>query len=103
MQRPDGASRLAACWYSSGTLTVDVNVLDGATHQVALYMTDFDGWGRSLRVDVLDAGTGALLDSRAVSGYGGGRYFVWSIRGRVTFRLTNTGPENAVLSGVLFD
>jgi hypothetical protein len=103
MQRPNGASRLAACWYSPDSLTVDVNVIDGASHQVALYATDFDGWERTMRVDVLDAATGAILDSRTVADYGGGRYLVWSVKGHVTLQLTNTSPANAVLSGVLFD
>jgi Right handed beta helix region len=103
LQRPGGSGRIAACWYSDTAFTVDVSVLDGASHQVALYALDWDPWGRSQRVDVLDAATGAVLDSRTIAAFDGGQYLVWMVSGHVTFRLTNTGSPNAVLSGVFFD
>jgi hypothetical protein len=98
-----GASgRLAACWYSGGSFLVDVNLTDGAPHQIALYSVDWDSRGRSQRIDVIDAATGAVLDTRAMGGYENGLYLVWTISGHVTFRIVNTGPENAVLSGIFF-
>jgi RHS repeat-associated protein len=105
LQKPGASDRLAACWYSAGSYTVDVNLTDGQAHQVALYLLDWDNIGRSERVDVLDAETGKVLDSRTVSSFGGGVYEVWGLRGHVQLRLTNLGgpSSNAVASGLFFD
>ena len=103
LQRPGSADRLAACWYSDSGFTIDVNLSDGKAHQVALYSVDWDGQGRSIRVDVLDASTGSVLDTRALSSFQDGRYLVWSLTGHVTLRVANTGPRNAVASGIFFD
>ena len=59
--------------------------------------------GRVERIEVLDATTGVVLDTRTGANFGGGQYWVWDIAGRVRFRITNTGPGNAVLSGVFID
>ena len=85
------------------TFTVDVNVTDGNPHQVALYCLDWDGNnGRSARIDVLDAATGVVLDSRSVSRFSSGVYTVWNVGGHVTFRLV-AGVGNVVLSGIFFN
>jgi hypothetical protein len=63
---------------------------------------DWDGIGRSERIDVLDAVTGKVLDSRTVAGFSGGEYLVWTLGGHVLVRLTNLAGNNAVLSGLFF-
>jgi len=103
LQKPGGADRIAAVWYSPTNFTIDVNITDGQVHQIALYGLDYPLEGRSQRIDVLNATTQAVLDTRTVSGFSGGQYWVWQIGGHVTFRITNMGPGNAVLSGVFFD
>jgi hypothetical protein len=103
LQKPAApADRIAAAWYAADTFSVDLN-LTGGTHQVALYILDWDGGNRSERVDVLDAVSGKLLDSRTVGGFGGGEYLVWDLGGRVLVRLTRQSGPNAVLSGLFFD
>ncbi len=110
LQKPASTTdRMAACMYSATNFLVDVYLSDGKTHQVSLYCTDYDAynhWHRAQTIDVLDASTNAVLDSRAMSNYQNGVYMVWNIKGHVKFRLTNTvagqGP-NAVLSGMFFD
>src|SRR4029077_4211153 len=47
--------RIASTFYASTTFSVDVNITDGATHQVALYVLAFDRLGRTEIIDVLDA------------------------------------------------
>jgi hypothetical protein len=104
LQKPaNPADRVAAAWYSTGTFVVDVNVADGATHQVAMYLLDWDNNGRGEQVDVLDAASGKVLDTRTVNGFTGGEYLVWDVSGDVTFRLTRKAGNNAVLSGLFFD
>ncbi len=110
LQKPDSATdRFCACWYSGTNFIVDVNLTDGNAHQVSLYCVDYDAynnWHRAQTIAVLDADTGAVLDTRNVSNMQNGVYMVWNIKGHVKFRLTNlvsgSGP-NAVLSGVFFD
>ena len=101
-QSSTSTSRIAACWYAGSSFTVDVNLTDGQPHQVAAYLLDWDGQGRSERVDVIDAGTGNVLDSRTVSGFGGGEYLSWTLSGHVQLRFTDLAGPNAVLSGLFF-
>ena len=62
---------------------------------------DWDRVGRVDRVDILDVNNN-VLDSRVVSGFGGGQYWVWNLSGHVTVRLTTGSQYNAVVSGVFF-
>ena len=97
------AGRIAATWYADQSETLDLNLTDGAAHKVSLYALDYDRVGRSERVDVLDAATGAVLDTRIVANFAGGQYLSWKLSGHVVLRLTNLGPKNAVVSGIFFD
>jgi hypothetical protein len=100
-QKVSASDRIAACWYASGSFSIDLNFTDGKTHQVALYLLDWDARGRSQRVDILDANSTAL-DTRGISGFSGGVYLVWTLGGHVTVRITNTGPNNGLMSGLFF-
>ena len=80
-----------------------MNLTDGNSfHSVALYFLDWDNAGRSERVDVLDASSNAVLDTRTISAFQGGQYLLWNLAGHVTFQITLTGGPNAVLSGLFF-
>lgn len=99
------ADRVAACWYSGTTFSIDLTFTDGKSHQVALYFMDWDNYsgGRRQLVEVLDV-SGAVLDSRSLSGFGSGTYLVWNLSGHVTIRMTNNNPaSNAVVNGIFFD
>ncbi len=97
------SDRIAATWYSSTTFNVDVNLTDGNAHPVALYFVDWDNQGRSERIDVLDALTGIVLDTRTVSSFSSTpQYLVWNLKGHLVLKITSTGPLNAVLSGLFF-
>jgi hypothetical protein len=96
--------RIASCWYSFGSLNIDLQFNDTSTHQLALYVLDWDvyGGGRTERVDIVDANN-TVLDSRSVSGFANGEYLVWNVSGHVTIRITNTNANsNAVVSGIFF-
>jgi hypothetical protein len=103
VQKTAGADRIAATWYQTPAFTIDVNLTDGQAHQVAIYVVDWDNRGRSETVELRDAVSGALLDSRAISAFAGGQYWRWTLRGHVALRVTNTGTPNAVVSGLFFD
>ena len=87
-----------AAWYGDD-FSIDVNLTGREAQQVAIYMADYDSWGREQKVEALDGET--LLDSRTVSNFGGGTYLVWTIRGHVTIRVTRLSGPNAVVSGIL--
>jgi hypothetical protein len=96
------SGRIASTWYNPTTFTIDVNLTDGQPHQIAHYLRDYDNQGRIEQIDVLDAGTGAVLDTRTASSYGAGVYFVWSIGGHVQFRITKTAGPNGIVNGFFF-
>jgi parallel beta-helix repeat protein len=102
LQKPGSSDRIAACWYASGSFSVDANLTDGQAHKVTLYLLDWDSTARAERVEVLDAATGTVLDSRDVSGFNGGLYLSYSVTGHVIFRFTQLAGANAVLSGLFF-
>ena len=95
--------RLAATWYTFSSFTIDLNFNDAAQHQVAVYNLDWDFNGRTQTVSILDGATNAVLDSQSVSSFQNGKYLVWKLTGHVIIRVTNTGPANAVISGLFFD
>jgi len=102
LQKVATSDRLAATWYSSSFFIIDVNITDGAAHQLAMYCLDWDSTVRSQTVDVVDASSNALLDTRSVTSFNGGKYLVWDIRGHVRINVTRTGGESAVVSGLYF-
>lgn len=102
LQKAVGTDRVAARWSANSSFTIDLNIIDGQAHRVALYCLDWDGNNRSQRIDIVDWATGALLDTRSISSFNGGQYLVWDIRGRVKLVVTRTGAKTAVLSGLYF-
>jgi len=94
--------RIAAQWYSNTSFTVDVNITDGAAHQIAFYLLDWDNHGRAQSIQVLNASTSAVLDTRSATAFGSGQYWVWNISGHVQFVFTLTAGANSTVSGVFF-
>lgn len=94
------ADNIAACWYGN-SFTIDVNVTDGQTHQLALYALDWDQQNRAEIINVLDPATNAVLDTRSVTSFSNGVYLVWNVRGHITLQITaSPSSVNAVASGV---
>jgi hypothetical protein len=101
-QRINANDRLASAWYLDGAFTVDLNLTDGQTHRVAMYFVDWDRSGRAQTVEILDTGSGAVLDSQTLSIFQNGKYLIWDLKGAVTVRLTKVSGFNAVLNGLFF-
>jgi uncharacterized protein (TIGR03437 family) len=102
LQKISNTDRIAARWESNSSFTISLNITDGQTHRVGIYVLDWDGNNRSERFDVIEAATGALLDTRTVSQFNGGQYLVWNIKGNVKITVTKTGGKSAVVSGLYF-
>jgi hypothetical protein len=99
----DAKDRVAACWEDGTAFDIDINLTDGAEHQVAVYCLDWDRFTRTMTIEVQNADTGAKLDSQDVKDFADGKYLIWKLQGHVKLHITNTGPVNAVVSGILFD
>ena len=94
-----GTGTILACWYAPSSMDFHVDLTDGQTHRVALYSTDP---GSTERFDVLDAGTGQVLDTQTVTG-SVGQYIAWNLEGNVTIQVTNLGPDvNANINAIFF-
>ncbi|MDQ6678854.1 MAG: hypothetical protein M3Z09_16340 [Acidobacteriota bacterium] len=102
LQRAVSAGRIAGTWFAPSSFTIDINMSDARTHQVSLYCIDWDSGNRTQRVDILDANTGAVLDSRSVASFASGKYLVWNLSGHVRARITQNAGYNAVVSGLFF-
>jgi hypothetical protein len=102
-QRISASDRLASAWYLDGAFTVDLNFIDGQTHRTAMYFVDWDLSGRTQTVEVLDAASGAVLNSQTLSGFGSGKYLAWDLKGAVRVRFTKVSGFNAVLNALFFD
>ncbi len=103
LQNPGGIGRIAACWYSSTSFTVNVDMTDGQSHVLSLYALDWDSRGRSEQIQISDGATGAVLDTETVSSFRGGTYLTWAVGGDLVIKVTNEAGLNAVLSGLFFD
>src|SRR5262249_6941631 len=98
------SSRIAACWFSRTSFTVNVNITDGQSHQLALYLLGWDKQGRKEQVQITDATTGTVLDTESASNFSNGEYLVWNASGDINITITNLkSTGNAVLSGLLLD
>ena len=105
-QTPGGVGRIASLWFNAPSFTFDVNMKDGNTHQVALYALDWDGYqgGRAEQIQILDASTNNVLDTRNATSFQNGQYLVWNINGHVKIVVATTNPNsNAAISGVFFE
>src|SRR5439155_591183 len=67
LQTASGTGRIAACWYSFTSFTVDVNLTDGQAHNLALYALDWSNSGRSEQIQFSDAATEQELNTQTVS------------------------------------
>ncbi len=103
LEKADGGvdDRIAACW-DGAQFSVDINLTDGLAHKVSIYALDWDTNARSERVDVVDASTGTILDSRTLSSFHGGEYLTWNVSGHVQLLFTSLSGYNAVVSGIFF-
>jgi len=99
----NGASRIAACWYDSASFYFDVNLTDGASHQVSLYLLDWDGAGARKETVQITTTAGAVLASQPVAAFNNGVWLRFSVSGHVRLTVTNNGGVNAVASGIFFD
>ena len=107
LQTASGAStRIASNYNSFGhSFTINVNLSDGNTHRVALYLLDWDTFSRAESITISDAVSGAVLNTQNFSNLHNGVWAVWNLKGNVVITVTNTatsGDGATIVSGIFF-
>ncbi len=93
LQVAGGFGRIAACWYSASSFTVDANLNDGQTHGLELYFIDWDTTARGETVQFSNPATGAVLNTQTVTSFHAGVYLDWDVSGNVDITITHqAGP-----------
>ena len=104
LQRARGNERVAAGWYERrDSFHFDIKVSDTLEHSVALYLLDWRQAGYTAKVEILDAASGIVLDTRTVRAFDAGKYLIWKFKGSIRIRLTPAGDSRwVVASGIFF-
>lgn len=102
LQRASGTDRVAPVWTTPNSFDVDFTFHDNNKHIISIYCVDWDSNVRSQTIQILNPSTGAVLDTRSLSGFNGGVYVKWEIAGSVKVRMTKVAGS-AVFSGIFFD
>lgn len=104
LQTGTGATAGIASSYFAPTFNIVVSMSDSLVHAVDFYFLDWDSLGMAQIVTVVDTATGAILDQQKFTGYAGGLWAVWNLKGNVTLMLSTAKPAyDATCSGVFFD
>lgn len=92
--------RIGSYLYGAPVAELDMRTTDSQIHRVSLYFADYENAGRSITVEVRDAATNAVLDTRVLSNYTNGIYLVYNYRGPITFRIINNLTGSSTLGTV---
>jgi hypothetical protein len=98
------SARIASQYFASVSFTMNLNLTDGNTHRVGLYLLDWDSTIRSENITITDAASGAVLSTQSFASFNQGVWAVWNLKGNVVITVSNTAPgENATVSGIFFE
>lgn len=88
---------------------IDINITDGKTHKLTVYLLDEDASGRWSMVDLIDPDTQKILHNQNVYDFSEGTYLSYNVSGHVQIRLTNvwskryTNSKDTAVHGVFID
>jgi hypothetical protein len=103
LQSSSGSSnRIASTYYGGPSFSINVNLTDGNTHKISLYLLDWDTTARAETITILDGSTLAVLNSQSFASFQNGQYASWNVKGNVVFQITYTAGQNAVVAGIFF-
>ena len=101
LQNGIGATQGLASAYYGNTFNLNINFIDSYAHAVGLYILDFDTSSRAETFTVVNANTGAVLDTETITNLHNGVYAMWALQGNITIKVTGTGGA-PVVSGIFF-
>ena len=88
---------------------IDINITDGKTHKISVYLLDEDNSGRWSIVDMINPDTQKLMDSQNVYDFSDGVYLSYNVSGHVQLRLTNVwtkryqNSKDTAIHGIFID
>lgn len=89
VQLTDSESRSANCWVSGGTtMAFHFNFTDDKVHQLGIYTAS---WGTNkpvLKLHVVDASSGTVLDERTLQDVDNGVHIVYNVRRQLSVQIT---------------
>jgi hypothetical protein len=100
---PGDTNRIRSYWADPSHVICELGFKDGQDHFCALYFHDEGGNYRQSTVQISDPVSGLVLDSRMVSDFANGKYFVWRVRGRIQVRVDRLSGGNVGLTGIFLD
>ncbi len=92
-----------AYWSTTTSMDVNLGINDGLVHNITLYLADYTHRRRQERIQVINSATDTILAQQDISNFNNGEFITFGVSGSTTFRIINTGPSSAVLSGIFFD
>ena len=92
-------TRFSAMQYAANELNLSFELPAEVTNRIVLYFME-GGGDRVQRVEVLDATTPLILDSRTIAGLTNGIYLNYDVRGSVRVRVSLLAGANVILNGV---
>jgi hypothetical protein len=96
------SSRISSTYYSYG-FTIDLNLTDGNTHKISLYLCDWDAGGRGETISIVDATSKAVLDTETFSSFYNGVYATWDIKGHVQIPVSYNAGKNALVNAIFLN
>jgi glycosyl hydrolase family 44 len=103
LQTAGGSSSRIASTYFAKSFDIDLNLTDGKTHKISLYLCDWDHGSRVETISIVDAKSKALLSKESVSAFSGGIYEAWNISGSVQIQVVDNSGANAIVNAIFFD
>jgi hypothetical protein len=89
-------------YYNTG-FTFNVNLNDGKSHSVSLYLLDWDTTQRVETITISDASTGVVYNTETFSNFNGGIWANYTMTGNLKITVTPMAAPSAVVSGVFFN
>ena len=89
-------------YYNTG-FSLNVNLNDGKSHSVSLYLLDWDTTQRVETVTISDASSGVVYNTETFSNFNGGVWANYTMTGNLKITVTPMAAPGAAVSGVFFN
>ena len=89
-------------YYNTG-FSLNVNLNDGKSHSVSLYLLDWDTTQRVETITISDASTGVVYNTETFSNFNGGIWANYTMTGNLKITVTPMAAPGAAVSGVFFN
>lgn len=99
----ESKERVAAYYLSESSFFVQISMKDQKKHKISFYFLDYDHRNREQLVEILDAGSGQVLEKRMLSDFHQGICFCYLAEGELILKVTKISGPDAVISGIFWE